>query len=53
MDDHTLIMRFDYLTDEECVAMVNAIHKIIKENNVQTYQVKFGSSVGGGFDIDE
>jgi len=53
MNDQTLIMRFDYLTDEECMAMVNAIHKILKENNVQTYQVKFGSSVGGGFDLDE
>lgn len=51
-NDNILVMRIDYLTEEECIAMVNAIHKILKENGANTYQIKFGTSVNAGFDDD-
>ena len=44
-DNNTLIMSITDLTEEEAFAMVSAIGKILKENNVQTYEVRVGTNL--------
>lgn len=50
MDDQTLIVQIDYLTEEECHELVKEIMKTMKEKRCGTYQIKFGTSIGGGFE---
>lgn len=50
MDDRILKIRINYLTEEECNNMVKAIMDILHDNKIQTYEVRFGTSVDAGFD---
>lgn len=49
-DNHTLILDIHFLSQDDCNLLVNEITKILKENKVMTYQIKFGTSVNAGFD---
>lgn len=41
---NALIMEIKNLTAEEALELVNAIAKITKENDVQDYEIRFGTS---------
>ena len=39
--NYTLTISIDNLTDQECYELIEAINKIIKENNVTNCQMEF------------
>lgn len=42
IDNYSLVIRFNDLTEDECIELGKAVIKILKENNVKEYEVKLG-----------